>query len=110
MKKLLIIPIIFLLTFAACEKEKEVEDPKSDCEINNYGWVEFQNNNEDPYKVNFNGAYYSNISAYSSKTFKLNDGHYTYKIVQKSGYIFYPTVYEGAVNIVSCDTEYFIID
>ncbi len=93
MKKLF---LIFVLTLSlssiySCEKEDESNDRES------YE-LRFTNTSSNPYTVEVDGT----TSSLSGKTFKnydLEQGTYSWKVTQESGYLIYPTVKEGTVNL-----------
>ncbi|MDY0077026.1 MAG: hypothetical protein RBR87_07085 [Bacteroidales bacterium] len=83
--------MIALLSFSSCSKDKE-DNATPSYELR------FTNTSNNPYLVEVDGN--SNIlSGNTFKNYTLKKGTYAWKITQQSGYILYPTVKDGTVNL-----------
>ncbi len=91
MKKLLLVVVIAMISFVSCNDD-DTGLFKSTYELR------FTCTSDNPYLVEVNG--YSNIvSGNSYKNYYLKKGTYAWRVEQQSGYVLYPTVKEGTVNL-----------
>lgn len=104
MKKIIIFS--FALLTLACSKE----EVKPDCQTKSFGYIKFLNSNSDPYNCYIDNIYNGIIPASSSNTFQVNSGSIVFKLEQKSGYIFVPTVYSNSTTISNCNTTNIMLD
>ena len=80
MKKLLAITFALFLAVAM-----------SGCEKISLQHIVMINTTEDPYTVYLDGTQKGTIRAFEKKSFDVNKGYHTVRVVQQSGYILYPT-------------------
>ena len=106
MQKLRTILFLFLLLAAgACQKDSST-DPKQveNCVRLHRGDFEVVNTKSDPYYLYMNGSLWGEVGANNTKTFTDRaSGSYSFKAVQKSGYLIYPTEFTSASTIVDCE-------
>jgi hypothetical protein len=107
MKKTNLINVSFLLVvilsmgifgLTSCEKDDSFnDDPNSNSSTPTYE-LRFTSTSDNPYLIEVDGN--SNvIQGNTYKTYYLEKGTYSWKVTQESGYLFYPTVREGTVNL-----------
>jgi PKD repeat protein len=76
----------------------------SDCETNQYGWIKFNCTSNNSYDLYINNVFQQRLAAHTATTYKLDNGTYTCRVEQVSGYIFYPTIETKSINVASCNT------
>lgn len=82
--------MIALVTFSSCSKDNEDVTPSYK--------LRFTNTSDNPYLVEVDGS--SNVlSGNTFKNYTLGKGTYAWKVTQQSGYVLYPTIQEGTVNL-----------
>lgn len=102
--KLLMIGLIFvgLSNLTSCKKNNPGPNNSGGGSSNNpstqYYQLRFTSTSNNPYLIEINGTS-STIQGNTFKNYNLKKGTYAYKITQKSGYLFYPTVNQGTVNL-----------
>ena len=74
-----------LVSLLSCDKKEEYE-------------LRFTCTSSNPYEINVDGNS-DIVSGGSFKNYTLEEGTYSWKVEQQSGYIAYPTVKEGTVNL-----------
>ena len=95
-----------LFTLNGCVQE----DTRPDCEKNDWGTVEIDSYLDDPYKVYIDGMYKGRVTAYGLVDFSnVSSGSRTIKLVQESGYTFYPTEYTYSASVSDCNTSTVIL-
>jgi hypothetical protein len=94
----------FILFFLACENNV----PKPACELNNTFSLECTNGSNDTYAVYVNNVYKVDIRAKNKRTIDVPAGFAKIEVVQKDGYILYPTkkTYENTAS--ACDIRYMV--
>ncbi|MBU1369600.1 MAG: hypothetical protein KJ578_04445 [Bacteroidetes bacterium] len=78
------------VSFVSCKKDNEDLTPRYE--------LRFTNTSNNPYLIEVDG----NSSTILGKTFKnysLEKGTYAWKISQQSGYLLFPTIQEGTINL-----------
>lgn len=93
LKQLLKIGFLFvgIIFFSSCSKED------SSTATPTYN-LRFTNTSSNPYLVEVDGT--SNVlSGNTYRDYKLKKGTYAWKTTQQSGYVLYPTVVSGTVNL-----------
>lgn len=100
MKRLL--PLLAILFFTACEKDK---DTKPNCDK---GTIRFTNTSNNPYNLSINGQGKGQVSGNSFVEYEVGKGEHSCKAEQASGYLLYPTVRETKVSIFGCDEKEFV--
>ena len=55
------------------------------------GILKLSSTSDNPYYVYIDGNYQTTIAGHGTYSWKLNTGSYTVRVLQKSGYLFYPT-------------------
>lgn len=88
--KLLLISSIFAIGFSACEKEEDSSSTTYE--------LRFTNTSSNPYQIQVDGTT-SSLSGNTFKEYSLKKGTYSWKVTQISGYLMYPTIQEGTVNL-----------
>ena len=83
--------IIAIVTFSSCSKDND-DDATPSYELR------FTNTSNNPYLVEVNGSSTS-LSGNTFKNYTLEKGTYAWKVTQQSGYVLYPTVQDGTVNL-----------
>ena len=82
--------MVAMVTFSSCSKDNENATPSYQ--------LRFTNTSDNPYLIEVNGG--SNVlSGNSFKNYTLNKGTYSWKVTQQSGYVLYPTIKDGTVNL-----------
>ncbi len=82
--------MVSLVTFSSCSKDNEDVTPSYE--------LRFTNTSDNPYLVEVDGS--SNVlSGNTFKNYTLKKGTYAWKVTQQSGYVLYPTIQEGTVNL-----------
>ena len=82
--------MLAVVTTAGCKKEDEETTPRFE--------LRFSNSSDNPYLVEVNGTS-SVLDGHTFKDYNLERGTYAWKVTQQSGYVLYPTVKEGTVNL-----------
>lgn len=76
------------------------------CAQNHYGTLILVNTHSDPYNVYRNGLSYSYQSSYSTTTWaQYPSQSNSWRFVQASGYVFYPTEYTASSTVSDCSTK-----
>lgn len=86
--------LIILLTAVLCTTGCKKEDQDT---ISRYE-LRFTNTSDNPYLVEVDGSS-AILHSHTFKDYDLERGTYAWKVTQQSGYILYPTVREGTVNL-----------
>ena len=73
----------------------------SGCAALRMGTLQLTNNSSNPYSISIDGVSKGTMNGNSSKEFKLDEGSHSVSATQQSGYIIYPTVFSGTINIQS---------
>jgi len=74
------------------------------CQVNRWGEIRFRNVSANPYDVWANNSFMGTISGNSlSGYFTLNEGSYSFRALQKSGYAFFPTERTTSAFVSPCD-------
>lgn len=82
-----------------------------ECEEEDYGTLRINNENDDPYEIRLDGEYIGRITGNAVKNFlEVPSGRYNLEATQESGYILYPTVYDGFFDIDQCQTTALRLD
>jgi hypothetical protein len=81
---------------SSCSKDNSTTGGNSSSNTGTISWV---NNSNNPYELRVNNSYVGSISGLSYYDQEKNAGSYSYKLTQQSGYILYPTVLTGNVNV-----------
>lgn len=83
--------IVGIFFFSSCEKDDTLPVTPT------YN-LRFTSTSDNPYLVEINGD--SDIlSGKTYRDYKLNKGTYSWKVTQQSGYVLYPTILSGTVNL-----------
>jgi hypothetical protein len=92
MKKLAL-SLFSLIIFTACETTFQLE---------------FTNGSSDTYELYINDEYQQDVEGKKKVTYTIPEGYWSAKVVQKTGYIFYPTIKEYSGT---CDAgeSYYIV-
>lgn len=93
MKKLLFV-LFAALTVSACDKDSTSTTTTDD--MAEISWV---NNTSHSYLINLNGSNVKYLAGGAYWDQEVNPGSFTFKITQQSGYVLYPTVYNGSVTL-----------
>jgi hypothetical protein len=101
MKKLFFLTLL-AIPFAQCTKE--VEQPKEPCEVFNTGKGKVVNLQPDPYLVYLDGKYIGRCEKNSTFEHDIKPSTYSFKAVQQSGYLIYPSEYVSSYNVKQCET------
>lgn len=109
-KKSLISKLLVLLFFIGvgfgCQKDESTNPGGSSsdpCVKFHRGDFEVVNTNDSPYKIYMDGSVWGDVGSNNSKKFTdKSSGSYSFKAVQISGYIFFPTEYTGSYEISDC--------
>ncbi|MFT3753707.1 MAG: hypothetical protein QM800_12815 [Paludibacter sp.] len=101
MKKL-ILTLFSVLIFTGCAKSL------LPCEENNTFSMEFTNGTDDPYNLYINDEFQEVVAAKTKITYNIPAGFWNAKVVQKSGYVFTPTVKTYSNTYEAC-TKYYIV-
>ncbi len=97
MKNTLFICLLTLLF--SCEKENK------ECETLSSGTLEITNNTSDRYDLYLNTSYHSTLQQGSSNSLTLSSiTPHNIWVIQKEGFIIFPTEYQTTVSITSCET------
>ncbi len=81
--------MVALVTFSSCSKD---EDATPSYELR------FTNTSDNPYLIEVDGSS-NTVSGHTFKNYTLEKGTYSWKVTQQSGYVLYPTIQEGTVNL-----------
>lgn len=73
----------------------------SGCAALRMGTLQLTNNSSNPYSISIDGVSKGTMNGNTSKEFKLEEGSHSVSATQQSGYVLYPTVFSGSVNIQS---------
>jgi hypothetical protein len=82
--------IVTLTTFSSCSKDNENVTPSYE--------LRFTNISDNPYLVEVDGSSVI-LSGNTFKNYTLEEGTYAWKVTQQSGYLLYPTIQDGTVNL-----------
>ncbi|GGD24419.1 hypothetical protein [Flavobacterium orientale] len=85
------------------EVNKEVNKPE--CEKKQQGVIVIENHSINPYDLFHGNKFIETLQGKTAKTFYVNNGNYTFKAVQKSGYLMYPTENIRSANITNVCQE-----
>lgn len=102
MKKLFFITLL-AISFAQCTKETE-QPTKEPCEVFNTGKGKVINLQSDPYLVYLDGKYIGRCAANATFEHDIEPSTYSFKAVQETGYLIYPSEYVSNYNVVKCQT------
>lgn len=105
MKKAFIITALLGLgTLSGCQKD--LEDMRPACEVNNKGDIYLRSINSDPYLVELNGVSKGTIGPYGTMSLDdVNVGTHTVRATQLSGWFLSPRVYSSQVSVTQCQTQ-----
>lgn len=92
MKQLTIILFILIL-FTACETTFQLE---------------FTNGSSDTYELYINDVYQQDVEGKQKAIYNIPAGYWSAKAVQKTGYLFYPTIKEYS-GTCQADESYYIV-
>lgn len=87
---LLSIILIVLVSTSGCKKEEQETVSKFE--------LRFTNTSDNPYLVQVSRTS-SSLQGQTFKGYNLERGNYAWKVTQQSGYILYPAVEEGTLNL-----------
>lgn len=93
-----VIPILLMalmFTISSCEEE----DLQSLCKE---GTLRLTSISDYPYDFYLNGTYQATIQGRTFQEFEIEEGSYRIKVVQKSGYLLFPTIREVTISIFGC--------
>lgn len=102
--KLILFMFLLLAAGASCQKDSST-DPKQveNCVRLHRGDFEVVNTQSSPYYLYMNNSLWGEVGANTTKTFTDKaSGSYSFRAVQKSGYLIYPTEFTVATTIVDC--------
>ena len=71
------------------------------CTKDDTGTLKIRNNSTDTYKISINGASKGEFSSKEWRNFYLDAGSYTLKAEQVTGFILFPTIKNGQINLSS---------
>ncbi|GLR19955.1 hypothetical protein [Portibacter lacus] len=91
-KSALILLLFSFFIFSSCTKEPECLE----------GTVRFTNISSNPYLLYINGEFEMDMNSNSFVEIELPEGKHTAEVIQKSGYLIFPTVVEGDLNVFGC--------
>lgn len=98
-KKMAVLTALLIISFSAC-KEPE---PARACEVNSTGTVVFENWSNNPYDCYIDGTYKGRVASKSSMNVNsVRAGYHSFKTIQTSGYILYPSEYIGGGTLNAC--------
>jgi len=80
--------MVSLVSLSGCKKDETTP---------NYE-LRFTNTSDNPYLIEVDGTS-NTISGNTYKNYSLEKGTYSWKVTQQSGYVLYPTIKEGTVNL-----------
>lgn len=103
MKNLLIVIVFSLFAVISCTKKETVEPEKEICEIMNTGYVTVYNSSNNPYELYVDNYRNVEIAGGFSHEAIVSPGVRSFKLVQKSGYLFTPTIYETSITVKQCE-------
>lgn len=103
MKKLIFV-LAAVLAFASCKKDEQNELPAEPCQTFNMATVRVTNNSDNPYNLFNSDVFLLTIAGKNAENVSVGAGSVHLKLVQVSGYIFTPTIYETKFNITACES------
>ncbi|MCL2328873.1 MAG: hypothetical protein FWC39_10245 [Bacteroidetes bacterium] len=93
MKFLLFLTVGFAITiFSSCDDSTPQPQSKT-------GTLKLSNLSDNPYQIYIDGIYVFDVAGNYTKSIEKATGEYTVRVLQKSGYLFYPTEETHHVNI-----------
>lgn len=84
------------------EKELYISDKREDCYKKNIGYLTLENNSSDPFNVYIDNLPAWRMEGKTTKTIELSTGSHSIKVLQISGYWFYPTAHDHTATIKAC--------
>lgn len=75
-----------------------------DCELSHFSVLNMFNSQPNPYDVYIDDVYLFTAASQSRYYKKLTTGNHTFKAVQASGFVLYPTVFNSQANFIQCNT------
>jgi uncharacterized protein YcnI len=92
MKKLALL-LFTLILFTACEKTFQIE---------------FTNGSSDTYELYINDVYQQDVEGKQKVTYNIPEGYWSAKVVQKTGYILFPTVKDYSGTYKAGESYYIV--
>jgi hypothetical protein len=90
-KAIIIAALLGLGTLSGCQKD--ADDLRPACEVNNNGTISVRSYQSDSYLVELNGSNKGNIGPYGSLALEnVNVGTHTVRVTQLNGWLLFPTV------------------
>lgn len=109
MKKVIIVAIaLSLLSLIGCEKDdSNPTQNMSECEKNNYGFLDLTNNSDHPYDIYIDDEFEFTMPGGTVRDdYHLNSGFHKVEVVQKEGYLVYATTEEFTFTTAKCENDY----
>lgn len=93
--KMIIFTLLLTITIIGCSKEP--------CEKDKTAEVRMTNISSDPYNIYIDGYFQTTLSGNTYKDYTTKEGSHTFKAVQQSGYVLYPTEKQLTENVEACN-------